>query len=492
MPAPPTSKQQKSLKTPANTKAKSSGYQTGTNYSAKTAPKSGSGGSKGLLGSATSTAYGGRPTGTGGTSGGLLAQAQSKGKSGYAPGTGGQPARPGTGGSQPTIVSGGRGVQAYDIQPRSYSNPATYSPTNPFMGGRSTAFKGVNLSGADLLDGGYGAYQQPPGYSNPAAYRSDTPFGTLNGAGGRSEYQPGMNYSGGDYAQAGYGDYQQPPGAMPRQAPQFAAGGSPYPGGITAPPMPGDFPTADPPRPISRVAGGKGVQPYSPIGNSYQNGPVYTPPTMAKIQDRVPDTSIAMDPSLAGRAMAASRNLFAGGVPGGYGMQAYDNPAFVSPTNGAPSQQASTQEPINELYGSVQDGTGPGYTGGEGMVPESTNPVTNTARTIAAKISGPLAKADSALGRMFPGMEATQFGSNVDPFRIGGGGDILSNGGNGLDVNGNQPTPPAPINPNTPPGTGGGNTPPIPPALLQLLYPQYYTKGAWANLPTGPYPVRTI
>lgn len=481
MPAPPSSKQQKSLKTPANTKS--------FTQQAQAKGKSGyspAGGTGGLLGNSSA-----KKSGTGGT-GGLLQQAQSKGKSGYAPGTGGQPARPGTGGSQPTIVSGGRGVQAYDTQPHSYSNQATYSPTNPFTGGRSTAFKGVNLSGADMLQGGYGAYQQPPGYSNPAAYRSDTPFGTLDGAGGRSEYQPGMNYSGGDYAQAGYGDYQQPPGAMPRQAPQFAAGGSPYPGGITAPPMPGDFPTADPPRPVSRVAGGKGVQAYSPIGNSYTNGPVYTPPNMAKLQDRVPDTSVAMDPQIAGRAMAASRALFAGGVPGGYGMQAYDNPMepSVSPTNGPPQQEAqgsATETP----YGGYQEPTGL-YTG-EGMVPDSTNPVTNTARTIAAKISGPLAKADSALGRMFPGMSAPT-GSNIDPFRVGAAGDILSNGngGGGLGVGGRPSGEPGP-------GNGDGTTPPpvtpppvAPPALLQLLYPDYYTKGAWANLPTGPYPVRTI
>jgi hypothetical protein len=107
-------------------------------------------------------------------------QAQSQGRSGYSPGSGGTVSRPGTGGGGTNVtrssiprVPGGYGAQGYDTIDRSYSNPATYSPSNPFnssgpaQGGSSTAYPGVNQSSADLLRGGYADYQQPPGYAAP-------------------------------------------------------------------------------------------------------------------------------------------------------------------------------------------------------------------------------------------------------------------------------------------------------------------------------------
>lgn len=409
MPAPPSSKQQQSIKSPANTKSKTSGSGTSTSWGGSTAKKSGTGG------------------------GGLLSQAQSKGKSGYSPGSGGTVAHSGMGGggggllNAETRVQGGQGVQAYDSRAQSYSNPATYSVGTPFgtvggAGGRSTAFKGMNLSPADMLRGGYGAYQQPPG------------------------------------------------------TPQTAA---------------------EAPRPIRRVTGGKGVQAYSPLSTSYSNPPVFTEGIPFKEQARVqpqgynpggysqmafgaPQAPIS---PMAGQGQPGfgPTSAFADNYDMGKARSAYDrfatgNMSQVAPMNGGAPQGSGSET----FWGGYPEGESL-YTG-EGMVPESTNPVTNTARKIAEKLSGPLAKADSALGRMFPGMEAY---TPQPPF-----GSSAGNGQSPPWMLGVE-KPKEDLTPKTPPGTG--TTPPPPaPAVNPLLYPQYYTQGAWARLPTGAYLPRTI
>jgi hypothetical protein len=224
MPAPPSSKQQQSIKSPANTKKSGTGggFMTGTNYSSKTAPKAG-----------------------GGSGGGLLGQAQSKGKSGNAPSTQ-------SGGGKISLLSGSLN-----------------------SGGKSSFQKGATLSPADMLRGGYQNYQQPPSGAF-AQTQIPTPINRVSGGNGVQAYSPqGNSYTNEPTFKSGlpFKDQAQVPGKVdPNGYSMMAYGANPANGQGEYTQMAfGQSPTQAPGGGISPMAGqgAPGFGPTSPFANAY-------------------------------------------------------------------------------------------------------------------------------------------------------------------------------------------------------------------------------